>query len=325
MIKKLTLVIALLLAFPLMVNASGPQMLLNSKMITSPENSYLGLENTLYSGDNGTRFYLLPKDRVTTGIGGAFKVFGDAYHKGPSSYRDLGIYFHADQNGDKGTNGNGVFWINSKSHGPLYNEKASDIAFGFQDGRFVAGRYSLTSSGTVFTIGKGNPTVAKLNPNIRAEVQGNLAFRNNDYIQWASVDGSRLFGITGDEKNKLKISSINGLSYFNNGVLMLDSDATKTDFKHALVTSKVNTVATATADATGANRVKLTTGNLITSIKGVDGQKVTVLFAHASATVQNNKSIKLQGGKNFKGGVSSTLVIENIEGVWYELSRSINN
>jgi hypothetical protein len=103
-------------------------------------NSYLAYKNTKFLSDNGTRFYLVPKAKVTSGTGGCLKIFADNYPS-QGDYRDLGIYFSANQNGDTGYYGNGVDWINVKVYDDgEYKNKHPDLGFSFQDGAVVAGK-----------------------------------------------------------------------------------------------------------------------------------------------------------------------------------------
>lgn len=325
MIKK-SLIIAFLFLFSLVPPTYGSSdRLLNAQLTTNSSESYTGFVNDRYPSDNGTRIYLLPKDRVSSGVGGALKIFGDAYHKG-QSYRDLGIYFHQDQNGDKGTYGTGVFWINSKVAGSPYTGKYPDIGLSFQDGQFVVGRASVVNESPVFVFGKQTSTLAKLSKDIRVEMQGNIALRNRDYLLWNTADGKRFIGLGADEQNRFKFSSIGGTAFYTNGVLQMETTTKSTSIKNALVTSSIKSIKdNGTVDATGANRIKLMESGKVSAINGEDGQKITILFKNKDATVLHNNTIKLQNAEPFTGGMDSTLVLENIEGIWYELSRSINN
>ena len=116
--------------------------------------SYVGLVNELFT-DNGTRFYLMPKSTVTTGVGGALKIFGDPYHESQANYRDLGLYFAADQSSEVGVNGTGVFWVNSKVAGS-YSNNNPDIAFCFQDATAIGGRFSYNGTSIGFTVGQND-------------------------------------------------------------------------------------------------------------------------------------------------------------------------
>ena len=101
--------------------------------------SYIGYKSD-WQGDDGSRFYLIPKKKVVNGTGGCLKIFGDNYPS-QGDYRDLGIYFSANQNGDDGFYHNGVNWINVKVYNTgEYANKHPDLGFSFQDGAVIAGK-----------------------------------------------------------------------------------------------------------------------------------------------------------------------------------------
>ncbi|MGH8882489.1 MAG: hypothetical protein ACRD0P_34940, partial [Stackebrandtia sp.] len=153
--------------------------------------SVLGFQNNDPAApDSGTRLYIVPRKNThpTTGVGGALKIFGDDYFADDGSqanYRDFGIYFHANQGGtpDTGTNGAGVFWLNSKVSGTWAN-KNPDIGFSFDDGLAVGGRFALVY-GTgglagqfwpVLVIGAGKPDASKGTTVVGLEMQKDIAF-----------------------------------------------------------------------------------------------------------------------------------------------------
>ena len=153
--------------------------------------SYIGLVNTAYKDDNATRFYLLPKAPVTSGVGGCLKIFADNYPE-HEDYRDLGIYFHANQNGDKGYYGNGVNWINVKVlDGSKYDNKYPDIGFSFQDGKVVAGRITcFNGNNPIWVFGGKSPTSQRQGTFYIAEYQDNVAIMNEKKISFLKPDNS---------------------------------------------------------------------------------------------------------------------------------------
>ena len=187
-----------------------------SKFVTTLQ-SWIGLINTKFT-DNATRFYLLAKDKVTTGVGGCIKIFADAYHLG-QAYRDLGIYFHADQEGDTGYNKTGVFWINGKVlEGSEYEGKNPDIGVSFQDGKYIASRYTCFSNGkTVFVIGKGLPKSHASGVFVGLELQDNVSIQNGKQIRFMSADNLKASAMSMDELNVLKESLLGGKKYYVNG------------------------------------------------------------------------------------------------------------
>lgn len=143
---------------------------------------YTMLRKTVAATDDATRFALLPKNSITTGNGPVFKLFADRFDLDQANYRDLGIYFSGDQLGDTGHNGEGVFWINSKSAGTHLATGNVDIGIGFQDGVSVAAKFFKLSAGpthTVAVMGNGDPVVSGLRPTVRLEVHGDIGFDNS--------------------------------------------------------------------------------------------------------------------------------------------------
>lgn len=162
-------------------------------MSTGAQNVLVLKSNAPSATDDGTRIYVMPRKKVTTSVGGTIKIFGDPFYDG-AAYRDLGIYFSQDQNGDTGEHGTGVFYINSKVGGinagaTEYDLKNPDIAFSFQDGYPVAARFSMLGAGhSVFVVGSGKADVAKRSSTVRLEMKGDLAFQGTSrVIRWESV------------------------------------------------------------------------------------------------------------------------------------------
>jgi hypothetical protein len=310
----------------------------SSKFVTTME-SWIGLVNTKYLSDLATRFYLLPKGKVTTGVGGCIKIFGDDYHNG-AEYRDFGIYFHADQAGDKGYYNNGVFWLNSKVYdgaGSTYIGKNPDIGFSFQDGQVIAGRWVKINNYAVLVIGSGLPNFHGILPDkIKLEMQGSIGLRNDDGLYWKNAAGTSTVGIRLNTSDTFIISGLsNGIKVYTTGVEQFSVSSTETKIQNQLTVTKaivrtdlwVCNADLTTANVANFNRVKFAqpNPNTITSLGGVDGQKITCLFTNGNTTIQHNSSIKLKGGVNYTGQANEILVLENFEGVWYEVSRSANH
>lgn len=199
--------------------------LLHDSTITS----YLGVKNTVYSADQGTRFYIIPQGAVTTGVGGALKIFGDDYSADQANYRDFGIYFSADQNGVTGQQGKGVVWLNSKVLG-TYAGKNPDIGFSFQDGATIAGVWSYISSSQVaLVIGAATPSTASSSAGILLDLQGDMGIGGT-----GAGKGIRWFQSAGNLTNllqfnntdvTLKLSSAQKLKVTSNGSLIHGSAA----------------------------------------------------------------------------------------------------
>ena len=138
--------------------------------------SYVAIKNTGYTTDNGTRVYIVPKAHVSTGVGGCLKIFADNYPNA-ANYRDVGIYYAADQNSQTGGNNCGVFWINTKNEG--FNTNA-DIGFCFQDGAREIMRM-IDGPHTPFVyVGTGTPTYENSQGTIyyKMQVDGNFLVEN---------------------------------------------------------------------------------------------------------------------------------------------------
>lgn len=291
--------------------------------------SFLGLKNSGYVGDNGTRLYILPKGTVTTGVGGVIKIFGDDFNADTVNYRDLGIYFSQNQNGELGFNGDGCFYFNSKAAGTKY-AKNPDLVFSFQDAH-IGGRFVYLQNGgdprMCLVVGKGQPQI--FSPSyigIVEEIQGDMAFRNNDMIRWVNTSGLPTSGIRYNTNNDLEFL-IGNTSVFKlkntgkgtgkaaiEGVIVqgyktMSDNATTLDVSNVASVSVGNTVATTITSITG----------------GSSGQKVTLVFTNGQTTIQNNANIKLQGGVDFVAPQYSTLELIYMGTTWYQVSRSVNS
>ena len=209
-----------------------------SEFVTSMQ-SYIGLVNKAYQDDNGTRFYILPKDHVTDGVGGCVKIFADPYHNG-GDYRDLGIYFSANQNGDTGYNNTGVNWFNVKVlDGGQYDGKHPDIGFSFQDGKYVGGRFTCFSNGsTVFVVGEQKPDTHRSGVFSKMEVQGNMAITNNNQIRFASADNLKASTISLTPSNILKESLIGSKETYINGNLIMTVTENKVQTTRSIYTNE---------------------------------------------------------------------------------------
>lgn len=318
----------------LMVNSGIDQLASTGKFITKAL-SWIGIMNEKYLDDNGTRFYLIPKNHVSTGVGGCIKIFADNYVNG-DDYRDWGMYFSADQNGDKGYYGNGVNWINVKVlDSGAYAGKHPDLAFSFQDGHVVAGRITcFDNSRAVWVFGSNVPTILKTT--LIAEFQGNIGCTKGNGFKLMTSDDSKSHSFTCDTDDTLKISILNGEKDYISGVQVSNKTPIVNEIKNALVTSSRTDLTTdgTTLNVTGVNRVVInqpSTGNNISSITGgVDGQEIVLINVSGNSTTQHttivhNTGIKLLNGVNYPMGFNHTLTLINISGAWYEKCRSTNN
>lgn len=292
----------------------------------SGSDAWIAFRNTQYAGDDGTRFYLIPRAAVTTGVGGALKIFGDNYPDA-TSYRDLGIYFSADQSGDTGYNDTGAFWFNSKVEGVDYENLNPDMIFSFQDGAVIAGRISYVERGGLYypcwVIGSGTPEIAPLLESIRAEFQGDAGLQNGRYFRWLDNVGALngRFGI--DTNNYFNMSSPAGYKFSVADVLKATIDENQAKFDVPIIQdNRLSVTTTVTSiDMTGKNRAVFNVGSAhtVSTITGVNGQRVTLLFRNGNTTIAHNTVIKLTAGSSFVGAADKTLSLENFDNVWYQV------
>ena len=298
------------------------------KFLTN-QSSWLGYMNTKYLADNATRFYLIPKNKVTEGVGGCLKIFADNYFDN-QDYRDLGIYFSADQNNDKGYYGNGVNWINVKVlDDGSYNGKHPDLGFSFQDGKVVAGRITcFNTQRAMWTFGKNLPTL--YGTDLIAEFQKSIGLIKNSRIRFEKNASTNQFNdIFSNDDGDLNFSISSKEKKYISGNLINENSENKFDIKNALVTTNRVNIASATNSINTINSNRVVIGNTehstIDSISGNDGQEITIINVGDGTTIQNNSSIHLLNNTNFSMTLNSTLTLININGTWYEKCRSVNS
>lgn len=307
-------------------DAAGINRLAATGRFETNMNSYISYINTKYSGDNGTRVYLIPKDKVVNGVGGCLKIFADNYNNN-QDYRDFGIYFSADQNGDKGYYGNGVNWLNVKVlDNGVYNGKHPDLGFSFQDGKVVAGRITCYNNlRAVWTIGSLPPKMGI--QSVGLECQENVGILANKRLKFANDTDTytKTNDLYFDTNNKiLRFSTWSGVDILVEGVKKFEVTDKNTNINNALVISDRYNISNKEAiDVTGRGRIVINNSN-ISSINGVDGQ-ILYIICPSTSTIKNNTTIKLHGGGDFIMGTNDTLTLLNVNNVWYELSRSVNH
>jgi hypothetical protein len=247
----------------------------------------VGLQNNDPAGDGTTRLYILPNSATppngyTYGETAGIKVMGDPYFDG-AAYRDLGIVFAPEwiesAPHDGGSNGTGAFWINSKvgpdaATAPAYWGKNPDIGFSFQDGTFIAGRFSYVvaangqSAWTSLIVGAGKPDIAKKTSAIKLEVQGDIGFNGSGRsLRWYESDGATADNtITLNPSNvTFMFASTQRLVVRSNGNLVMGTGAgqqptnAQTGFLH--LTSMAGAPTAAPAAETGAVPIVLDTTN----------------------------------------------------------------
>jgi hypothetical protein len=301
--------------------------------ILASEASYVGFLNLDWGADNATRMYLLAKAAVTTGVGGALKIFGDPYHVLNTAYRDLGIYFSADQGGDDGYNAKGCFWINSKTgHNnggtDTYADKNCDIGISFQDGAVVAGRWVYIKNGfgtySVQVIGAGDPVVAPLHGTVRAEINGDFGLRNDKYFRWLRADGTagdNFYGVDINDRFQWYLRGTQRMQLTPSGKLLLNVSITNTVAQVSALSATLDMTITDVA------RFAHPSAQSVTAITPAgDGQRITLMFTNGFTTIANGANVKLAGAANFVGTADDTLslVYDNTTGAWRETGRSVN-
>jgi len=181
--------------------------------------SYTGIvsDPSKWSDDDGTRLYIMPTDVVTTGTGGALKIFGDPYHIDDQNYRDLGIYFSQNQSGESGNYGNGVFWINSKTNGS-YAGSNPPIGFSFQDGTYRAGYYVLAPHATlgkytIHVVGYSHSEAVNSGRRTRQFINGDTVFQGRTALSGSAVEGIRWKNSGGTYGNIFGFSAVDNAAY----------------------------------------------------------------------------------------------------------------
>lgn len=309
--------------------------MLDTTDLVSTLNSFFGFVNKAYLADNGTRIYLLPRAAVTSGVGGVLKIFGDPYHLDSSTYRDLGVYFHQNQLGDTGYNGQGCFFINVKVAGAAYANKHPDIVFSFQDGAQSAGRFVRLANEkgtyTCFIIGAGNVEMADLDGVIRAELHGSMGIRNNHGLKWLDTSGNLTGIVIYDNNNRMVQKAVAGFEQHINSVKVVESNGNSTKYNHAVVHTP-KTVITDNFDTTpnvaATNRIQFNQSSATTItnfVNGTDGQQLRILFSNGNTKLQHGTNIRLAGGVDYTGAQHDTLTLELWGTTWYEMSRSQNH
>lgn len=289
-----------------------------------------------WSGDYGTRLYLCPQEKVTSGTGGALKIFGDPYHKGGlSDYRDFGAYFSADQGGYTGYHGTGTFYLNSKVSGlPTgeYFTKNPDIALAFQDGQTQAWRSVYLPSDAngptraVTVFGKQTSTTAVNRGDISIELANKMGIdRFGGFAFWGEGNFSTVFehrvGVDNTDLLRFNYYNVPKLTFKWAGVDQGIIADTRVIGRQAPITSGGGNIS-----AAGFNSVVFSntaTRTMSDFTDGLSGQEITLIFTTSTTTLVHGTQIKLKGAVNFTSTVNSTIKLINGGGVWYEVSRSV--
>lgn len=301
----------------------------------TPSYTALVSDPSKWAGDFGTRLYLCPQEKVTSGTGGALKIFGDPYHKGGlSDYRDFGAYFSADQGGYTGYHGTGTFYLNSKVSGlPTgeYFTKNPDIALTFQDGQTQAWRSVYLPSDAngptraVTVFGKQASTTAVNRGDISIELANKMGIdRFGGLAFWGEGNFSTVFehrvGTDGTDLIRFNYYNVPKLTFKWSGVDQGILADTRIVGRQATIPSGGGNLS-----AAGFNSAYFTNTaarNISDFTESVLGQEITLIFATAATTITHGATIKLKGGVNFVSTPGAVLKLIKAD-VWYEVSRSV--
>lgn len=311
------------------VDGSGLARLLATGKFLTNSNSWIGIINDKYTGDDATRVYLIPKDKVENGVGGCLKIFADNYFEN-QDYRDLGIYFSANQNGDTGYYGNGVNWINVKVlDNGMYAGKHPDLGFSFQDGNVVAGRITCYGNSRAMWVFGSNKSTLQ-GTDLIAEFQKSVGLTKTTRLKFeVDKDNNRFNDIFSDADGNLTYSLNNVEKKYISGTQIEENSLNTSNFKNAIITTnRVNVNSETNAiSVLNSNRVVLgnTNNSTIRTINGSDGQEIVIVSVAPGNTIENNGTIHLQNNTNYTMTMNSTLTLININGTWYEKSRSVNS
>lgn len=212
--------------------------------------SVLALRGNDPSGDGTLRLYITPNMAGSTGIAGytygetaGIKIFGDPYFDG-AGYRDFGIVYapawKENTPYDTGSWGTGAYWLNSKigpdagTAGALWSNNP-DIGFSFQDGTFIAGRFSYVknlaqnASWPGFIVGAGKQDIIRRTSAIVMEVQGDIGFNSTSRsIRWYQPDATTADNTVTFNSNDVTFtfSSVRRWQVKGNGSLIMGDGST---------------------------------------------------------------------------------------------------
>jgi len=113
-------------------------------------------------------------------------------------------------------------------------------------------------------------------------------------------------------------------------ILPADWNAMVTNQKSLGLIGAPQTFEDADATPTVANyrvfRTANTGSTTITNFEdGADGQEIVIQFNDSNTIIQNNATIKLQGGQNFAPAQYDVLLLSKLSTVWIEGGRSLNS
>ena len=327
----------------------------NNTIIKSSMDSFFSFKNISFKGDNATRVYIEPASKndktsntindtgnIISGVGGALKIFGDAYTEG-ANYRDLGIYFHANQRGDIGYNQTGNFFINSKVSGLRYNNEnqnlSPDIVFSFQDGKTIAGRFVHTDATgkkdmpyafSTLYLGSNLIPSSKNSYAIKLFESKELNTKNNVAVEIAPkatlVTPSLI--LSNNNAEKIVEYFVNDKNELNQMISNINTETVNDNYSIKRVkewNSSVQYLSSGESFEVEANLVILS-GKEAFTIKNINGDvgtgfELTLVFMNSNTTISNEGNIKISQSITPKENSSLTLI--KVNDLWIEKSRSV--
>lgn len=293
--------------------------------------SYVGFtfNGQAWSSDNGVRLYLMPPATVTSGTGPALKMFADPYHVDDVNYRDLGVYYNANQEGDTGYNAKGVFYTNVKTNGTHYN-KFPDYAITFQDGLYQALKASMVDGlHPVVVMGKRNPSGTGAYHKTQGnclDLGGFIAMDNYKGIRWWGNSGGYTTNIshyidpdTSADVLNFNMASVTAASISRSGAKQGLVVNTRVVARQVSLTSGV-TFSVAGFSSAILNYASPATLSALND--ALPGQEVTLISASGNVTIPHNATIRLKKGADYLLPADSAIKLIFTGSKWVEIGQS---
>lgn len=262
---------------------------------------------------NPSRLYLVPREEVTTGVGGCIKVFGDYFQKGNNDYRDCGIYFSSNQNSEQGFHKNGAFYINSKvGTTGKYRGLNPDIIISFQDNK-IGQRWcymtnqSVTDAWVRGIVGEREPLLDVYDNKIILEVQKDTAYVENSLQRFYNSIGDYNYVRGNDNSGNYVIRAHRNIQLHTGYSASPTFELTEKSLTNSVATvnnSRLNVADNSTSiNVKGYKRIVLAqpSPTTITQFTGFeDGQEVTLFITNSNTTIEHNENIKLRNKSNLQ-------------------------
>lgn len=287
----------------------------NLKFVVMPPGQGLGLIPDS-STPNTARFALMPNINAIdeNSTGGLLKLFAVPFKEGDSDYIDMGIYYK-NSSAEPGQNGNGAFFINSKSGlEGKYENKNADIIFSFQDGVDKAMRivYSPTrgvGDRGIVVIGLRKSAYSSFEQ-VGLEMQKDIFFYPGTGIRFPT-----------DESTATTIFRYNPTSdkveFIFKGDKICEFSNTGTS-----ISNKINSITSGTNIDVSKGSIFTTTQMISSITNGKEGQQITIVIGDAGGGLTASSDIVLKGGQSFTGKtVRSNITLIRMKTYWLEMAR----